>query len=581
MKNKHHFLKITSALISLILVFSLLNQNAYASKKGLQGIESAGLSTKHSLCNLILTEYINTSGGVGYETLGSFTSGGTTRNYYLNVLGLSEYGQMIKNSRKNSELQTVSVILLARKMTGITDTSSSNSPYYAFNTWTDEGVRLNTKLMNLTAQALGSAADYFIMQNEVNNPHSWMEMGDRSIDDYVMYYEKACRMLDSGLRAANSTAKVMISLDYFWNSTDGGRYNAKDLLLKFAAKAKADGDYNWGVAHHAYPCPLTDSSFIDDNNEGLTKTESTRIISLYNIEVLTAFMKRNELLYNGAIRDITISESGFNAYSNGKIDEERQAAMYAYAYYKIESLPEIKAFIIRAYIDLEPEPSMGLYFGMYDKKWHQREILDLMKYIDTQQGILLTKKYLKYFNVSSWNDLIPGFDKIVFEQSKLAVGLNSSVGTNVGKGQEVTWTAEAAGGKSPYQYRFTYIDPSYQETVLSEYSENNTLVSGIPIIGDSHIRVEVKDADGKVASRMIWLRYDPNQNTSKYGDINNDGVINAIDRGYMVSHMIKKYILTGTQFELADINGDGAVNSIDYGFMVAYSLKRITSIPQR
>lgn len=581
MKNKHHFLKIISALISLILVFSLLNQNAYASKKGLQGIESAGLSTKHSLCNLILTEYINTTGGVGYETLGSFTSGGTTRNYYLNVLGLSEYGQMIKNSRKNSELQTVSVILLARKMTGITDTSSSNSPYYAFNTWTDEGVRLNTKLMNLTAQALGSAADYFIMQNEVNNPHSWMEMGDRSIDDYVMYYEKACRMLDSGLRAANSTAKVMISLDYFWNSTDGGRYNAKDLLLKFAAKAKAGGDYNWGVAHHAYPCPLTDASFTDDGSEGLTKTESTRIISLYNIEVLTSFMKRNELLYNGAIRDITISESGFNAYSNGKIDEERQAAMYAYAYYKMESLPEIKAFIIRAYIDLEPEPSMGLYFGMYDKKWHQREILDLMKYIDTQQGILLTKKYLKYFNVSSWNDLIPDFDKIVFEQSKLAVGLNSSVGTNVGKGQEVTWTAEAAGGKSPYQYRFTYIDPSYKETVLSEYSENNTLVSGIPIIGDSHIRVEVKDADGKVASRMIWLRYDPNQNTSKYGDINNDGVINAIDRGYMVSHMIKKYILTGTQFELADINGDGAVNSIDYGFMVAYSLKRITSIPQR
>ena len=488
---------------------------------------------------------------------------------------------MIKNSRKNSELQTVSVILLARKMTGITDTSSSNSPYYAFNTWTDEGVRLNTKLMNLTAQVLGSAADYFIMQNEVNNPHSWMEMGDRSIDDYVMYYEKACRMLDSGLRAANSTAKVMISLDYFWNSTDGGRYNAKDLLLKFAAKAKAGGDYNWGVAHHAYPCPLTDSSFIDDNNEGLTKTESTRIISLYNIEVLTSFMKRNEMLYNGAIRDITISESGFNAYSNGKIDEERQAAMYAYAYYKIESLPEIKAFIIRAYIDLEPEPSMGLYFGMYDKKWHQREILDLMKYIDTQQGILLTKKYLKYFNVSSWNDLIPGFDSITFDQSKFAVGLSNDYGTNLGAGQIVTWTAEASGGTEPYQYRYVLIDSAFKETVISDYSSNSTLKVGINLTADSHFRVDVKDASGKVTSRTVWIRYDKNNNKRMYGDVNNDNKWDITDIAIIGSHIMGRIELTGNALEAADINGDSKADIVDIAFIGSYITGRINTIPQR
>ncbi len=580
MKRSHHYPKISSFIICLVLLFSVLNQNVYASKKGLQGVESVGLYTKHTLYNLIITEYINTSGGVGYESIGTFTANGSTRTYYLNTVGLSNLATMFKNARNSSEIETLSVVILARKMTGITDTTSSASPYYAFNTWTEEGVKLNTKLFSLIGQCLGSSVDYFIMQNEVNNPHSWMEMGDRTLDEYVTYYEKACRLMNNGIKAVNSNAKVMISLDYFWTNTDGGRYSAPEFLTAFAAKAKDGGDYNWGLAHHTYPCPLTDASFTDDGSLGLSNSESTNMISIYNLQVLADYFKKSNMLYNGTVRDIIISESGFNANSSGKIDEEKQAAMYAYAYYKVESIPEIKAFIIRAYVDLSPEPEQGLYFGMYDKNHHAREISDLMKYIDTQQGVLLTNKYLKYFNVSSWNQLISGYDSISFSQSKFAVGLSNDYGTAIGSGQVVTWTAEASGGTAPYQYKFVFVDPSYNETVLLDYSTSNTLETGLYITADSHIRVEVKDAKGKTTSRTIWIKYDKTNDSRRYGDINADGKFNSTDLAYMTSHMLYKNRLTGSALEAADISGDGTVNSVDLAYLTSYILGKITDLPR-
>lgn len=581
MNRKHKNLTILSIFISLMLVFSILSTESFASKKGLQGIESANLMTKHSLYNLIITEYINTSGGTGYESLGTYTSGGSTRTYYLNVLGLSKVGEQLRTTKQKSELETISVVLLARKMAGITYSGGGASPYFAFDTWSDQGVKLNTKLMNLIGQCLGSSAEYFIMQNEVNNPDSWMEMGKcSSIDEYVLYYEKACRLLNNGLKASGSQAKVMVSLDYYWNSTDGNRYNARDLITKFAAKAKAGGDYDWGLAHHTYPVPLTEPSFTDDSSLGLKHDESTNFISLINLDVLTNYFKKSEMLYNNTVRDIVISEAGFNAYNKGKIDEETQAAMYAYAYYKIETIPEIKAFIIRANVDLSPEPEMGLYFGMYDQSWNPREIRDLMKYIDTKQGALLTKKYLRYFKVSSWDELVPGFSSLNFSQSKFAVGLDNDYGTALGAGQSVTWTAEASGGKEPYQYRFVFLDSKYNETVMQDYSADNTMKSGLPLTSDAHIRVDVKDAAGSVTSRLVWIRYDKTNDVRKCGDINADGKFNSTDLAYMTSHLLNKNKLTGSALEAADISGDGTVNSLDLAYLTSYLLGKLKELPR-
>jgi len=516
LRGKKRFLNYISIILCLVLGFALLNQASFASKKGLQGVESVGLSTKHTLYNLDITQFISTTYEFGYDYLGSYRKSGETIDYYVNGKELTEINTWLKERKDNTGLETISMVVLASELEMITDTTKSNAAYHAFDTWTDKGQELNRKLMGVIAECFGGTVDYFIMQNEVNNPHTWMEMGNRSLVDQVIYYEKICRYMDEALRAVDSFGKVMISLDYYWNSTDGGRLNTRTYLNKFAYIAKQGGDYEWGLVHHAYPCPLTDASFIDDASVGVKNNNDTFVISISNLNVLADYMNRDEMLYEGKVRDIVISESGFNAYHNGIVDEERQAAMYAYAYYIMESIPEIKSFIIRAYIDLAPEPDMGLYFGMYDLDWHPREIINIMQNIDTEYGYLVTEKYLKYLNAESWEELVPGLSDIKFEESKLVVGLDSDCGSSIGSGETVTWTAQAGGGTEPYQYRFVYIDENNNATIVREYSEESTLKMGLYLNGDAHMRVDVLDAEGKKSSRLVWINHDTKRDDEEY-----------------------------------------------------------------
>ena len=64
----------------------------------------------------------------------------------------------------------------------------------------------------------------------------------------------------------------------------------------------------------------------------------------------------------------------------------------------------------------------------------------------------------------------------------------------------------------------------------------------------------------------------------QYGDLNNDGQVNAIDFA-----LLKKYLLsgdgTGINLKNADINQDGAVNSIDFANLKLYLLGKITKLP--
>ena len=63
----------------------------------------------------------------------------------------------------------------------------------------------------------------------------------------------------------------------------------------------------------------------------------------------------------------------------------------------------------------------------------------------------------------------------------------------------------------------------------------------------------------------------------KRGDLNDDGVINALDFA-----LLKKYLLTGESDKVnltaADVNGDGTVNAIDLARLKSYLLGNITSL---
>jgi hypothetical protein len=67
--------------------------------------------------------------------------------------------------------------------------------------------------------------------------------------------------------------------------------------------------------------------------------------------------------------------------------------------------------------------------------------------------------------------------------------------------------------------------------------------------------------------------------TVKYGDVNRDGKVNAIDTGMVKAYVGKKRQFDSYQMIAADVSGDGRVNAIDTGLLKAYVAKKRTAFP--
>lgn len=59
------------------------------------------------------------------------------------------------------------------------------------------------------------------------------------------------------------------------------------------------------------------------------------------------------------------------------------------------------------------------------------------------------------------------------------------------------------------------------------------------------------------------------------GDINGDGMINVLDLGQCMNHIVGKTELTGEKFQAADVNGDGTINILDLGKIMNYTVGKI------
>ena len=78
---------------------------------------------------------------------------------------------------------------------------------------------------------------------------------------------------------------------------------------------------------------------------------------------------------------------------------------------------------------------------------------------------------------------------------------------------------------------------------------------------------------------LLWGE-EPPVSKINYGDLNNDGAINALDFA-----LLKKYLMSGISDNInlaaADVNADGSVNAIDFALLKSYLLQKITSLPYK
>ena len=293
-------------------------------------------------------------------------------------------------------------------------------PYYAMNTSNPQGAEYWAALMDYLADrysqeeskedAVHGTIETYIMSNEIDQHAAWNVIVDTtkypvlSLEDYSVEYERMLRITNQSFKKNYARDVALVPITHWWNGSAGGvDYSPRALVDFFCAKARREGNYNWGLAIHPYGSNLAIPNFwsIDTvASNGVTGALSTLRITWTNLEVLQVYLEQENKMCNDEVRDVYVTEGGVSSSStaNGDmsgIDKNYQAAGIAYAYYKASQLPCIKGL---NYYQLVDAPIEGAYFGLMTTTWAKKPAYEVYKYIDTQYSFEVSIPYLDYIN---------------------------------------------------------------------------------------------------------------------------------------------------------------------------------------
>ncbi|MFC5455820.1 DUF5722 domain-containing protein [Prosthecobacter fluviatilis] len=205
----------------------------------------------------------------------------------------------------------------------------------------------------------------WIIGNEVNSHFLWNNMGPVPLETAASEYEKAFRIMHLAIRRHSQNARTYLSSDHHWSSSMHNVSSleatpGRDFLDTFARLVRKRGDFDWHVAWHPYPEDLGNPRAWADKT--VTHDDGTNKVTFKNLEVLPAHLGQPELLFKNAPRHIILSEQGFHTLLTPE-GEQLQAAAYAYAWEKIQTLPTVDAFIYHRHVDHAHEG--GLRLGLW------------------------------------------------------------------------------------------------------------------------------------------------------------------------------------------------------------------------
>lgn len=407
------------------------NQKPYRetlSKKGLQmEVSQLGdafqLGVKHSSVNIAFHQILGD--GIDYEYDG--------KTYHFSKAVIETYDETI-SAMSNKDI-TVTAIILNGWNPATPDlivpgtTQKSNVFYYMPNVQTQAGFEETRAIAAFLAERYnGDDPDHgkvsnWIIGNEINN-QQWNHMGAMDITNYVQTYQEAFRVFYTAIKSTSANDRVFFSLDYNWhNEADGKlKYGGKDIIDYFNSIANVQGQMDWGVAYHPYPCPMTEAIFWDDAKTGLiTNDLNSPVVNFINLNVLTDYLATPAFQKpNGEVRNIMLTEEGFTA-TNAAGDDlsQIQAAAYAYSYYLVDSNPYIDAYILSRQVDAPSEVNQGLAFGLWSCDMsrpdqivpqRRRKIWEVFRDIDNSKRTLETTEFAKdIIGIHKWSDVVPNF----------------------------------------------------------------------------------------------------------------------------------------------------------------------------
>jgi hypothetical protein len=396
---------------------------AAESKKGLQVelVEDAlALGVKHAALNFNLSQLIDPAGDTNNP---AWALDG--RAYHFKRGYLESMDQRVKTLSDRGVL--VNLIVLTYQSRDpvvnrilIHPGCVTNAPNHLgnFNTVTDEGRRWLAATMEFCAERW-SRADRkygrvvgYIIGNEVNSHWWWSNMGRVTMQEFADDYLHTVRLAHTAIRSQSSWTRVYLSLEHHWNI----RYPAGDerqsfagraFLDYFAQRARENGDFDWHVAFHPYPENLFEPRFWKDKS-ATTNVLTTPRITFKNIELLPAYLRRPELLFQGQPRRIILSEQGFHT-PKGTNGEIIQAAAFCYAYKKIEKLDGIDTLILHRHVDNKGEG--GLLLGLRGNQPRdgdprpKKRIYECFRAADTRAWENAFEFALPIVGLKSWDDV--------------------------------------------------------------------------------------------------------------------------------------------------------------------------------
>lgn len=390
-------------------------------KKGLQINASMlndvnELGVKNSAFNIPLDMIIAAPGENNYRSGIDYEYNGET--YWFRKGMISAYDSLFRKLERQDIVVTAIVLLGWRDDLTYLITPSAREEghyYYNFNT-SDQNAR---KQLEATFSFLAEryASDdgngkvvNWIIGNEINSFDAWNYAGTTSLSKHTQLYADSYRLAYTALTSVYSNARLYISLDQCWNTSNSTTFSAKAFLDKFASTIKDYGNIKWNIAYHAYPSPLTNPRFWKNSNGLSQNSADSPVISIYNIKVLTDYVKKH---YGSGTR-IILSEQGFT--SAQPYGEKVQAAAMAYSYYLAEFNPMIDAFILSRHVDNIAETKDGLNLGLWtntpgqvEEAYQKKYAWDVYKYMDTPSSTQATKFALKIIGTSSWKKIIPKY----------------------------------------------------------------------------------------------------------------------------------------------------------------------------
>jgi hypothetical protein len=299
-----------------------------------------------------------------------------------------------------------------------TDLAAAPNQIGAFNLTDERGLRVFRGALAFLADRYTDPAgthgrvNGLIIGNELQSHWFWYNLGEAAPGEVVARYLPALRVAHLAVRSIHPGLRIYLSLDHHWTAraTDNPRRSmaGREFLERLNARARAEGNFPWHVAFHAYPEQLINPRTWADHEA--RADFATPKITFKNIEVLPAFLRQERFLYQGRPRRVILSEQGFHALP-GREGEQLQAAGFAYACRRLHGLSGIDAFILYRHTDSGGEG--GLRFGLRERGTggqrlgRKRRLYDVFRLADTDRWEAAFRFALPIIGIRNWAEIRP------------------------------------------------------------------------------------------------------------------------------------------------------------------------------